>query len=396
MIDTTAWVLHEGPAEDPSQIGRRGEIRSQGQFGELVLEKLALDEVADHEALVEPIYGAWEGNMGHAIDRSPVDVCRQRKESRVVLGNGGVVRVLRTGSAVRHVKEGDVCLFAGVALSDEFGYMKLAHGYDAPNTVGLLAKATKLPGVTLFKIPDRSRLSLRQWAAFSLRYTTAWSNWRVALGALRLQLGEEELPAPHVWGWGGGTTLAELKLAHLQRCATTMVSGSSPHLEEIRRAGITALNRRELGIVEFDERRYAKDDEFRQLYMAGEKRFLEQVKSITGRGVSIFVDYIGSPVNRMTMKALARQGVLATAGWKLGLVTPVNRATECISRHIHVFTHYIRASEVAPAMAFAEEHGWGPDDGMPVYTWEDVPKLVQDFRNNEVPSYYPLYQVTPV
>lgn len=195
--------------------------------------------------------------MGHALDRVPIDICRARSEAKVVLGNSGIAQIIAVGPAVSHVREGDFCLFGGACPQDEFGYMTRAHAYDAPNTVGLLAKISKAPGAMFTKLPETSRFSLRQWAAFSLRYPTAWSNWKVALGALRLQVGEEELPCPHVWGWGGGTTLAELRLAQIEGCASTMISGTDGHLAEIRRAGMRALDRRELGIIDFDEQRYA-------------------------------------------------------------------------------------------------------------------------------------------
>ena len=39
---------------------------------------------------------------------------------------------------------------------------------------------------------------------------TAWSNWELAYGTLRLLLNENDLPHPQVWGWGGGVTLGEL------------------------------------------------------------------------------------------------------------------------------------------------------------------------------------------
>jgi len=73
--------------------------------------------------------------MGHAIEGKQIDVCQQRNEPRVVLGNSGVVRVLRVGSEVDDVCPGDVCLFFGGGKLDQFGYMELAHGYDLPGTL---------------------------------------------------------------------------------------------------------------------------------------------------------------------------------------------------------------------------------------------------------------------
>lgn len=390
MITTEAWVLSEGPPEDTKQVGRKGEKPPARVRGELVLEPFAFDDPKEHEILVEPIYGCWQGNMEHAIDRSPIDICRARGEPKVVIGNSGIARVVRVGSAVKGIREGDLGI-PGDCVLDEFDYMVGAYGYDAPNTIGMLAKQTKVK--EFYKLPDRSKYSLQQWAAWSLRYPTAWSNWQVALGALRLQLNEKQLPVPHVWGWGGGSTFAELDLARLQGCDATMISGS--HVEEIAARGIRALDRHGLGIIDFDERRFAMDEEYRKQYTAGEKAMLGQVKSITKRGVSIFVDYIGSAVYRMTMKALARQGVIATAGWKLGMLTPVNRAVECIARHVHVFTHFANVEEMYPAMAFAEERGWMPEGEIPLYAWEDIPKLVEDFRENRIASYFPLFAVNP-
>jgi hypothetical protein len=67
----------------------------------------------------------------------------------------------------------------------------------------------------------------------------------------------------------------------------------------------------------------------------------------------------------------------------------------CIQRHTYVNTHYARFDEGVDAIAFAEEHGWIPGDDLPVYRWDDVPKLVADFANNSLRSYFPLFAVNP-
>src|ERR1044072_1714271 len=103
-----------------------------------------MPDLTEHEVLAEPIYGCWEGNMNHAFRRTPVDICRQRDEEEVVIGNAGGVRVLRTGRAVTSVVEVSLCLVFCNGVGDEFGYPKKIYGYDAPGTVGLLARQTKL------------------------------------------------------------------------------------------------------------------------------------------------------------------------------------------------------------------------------------------------------------
>jgi len=263
--------------------------------------------------------------------------------------------------------------------------------------VGLLAKSSKAPGAVLTKLPENSRFSLRQWAAFSLRYPTAWSNFRVALGALRLQLSELDLPTPRVWGWGGGTTLAELDLARRFGCDVTMLSGSDAHLRQIESLGIRAVDRRRFGNLVLDEARYAADAEYKGAYQRAEGAFLKLVHEVTqGEGVSIFLDYIGAPVARATLKSLARQGVIASAGWKLGMGLHVNRAVECIARHTHVHTHYARHAEHAVALAFASRTGWLPEvEPEAVYDWEDMPRLAADFAAGRIGSYFPVYRVNP-
>jgi NADPH:quinone reductase-like Zn-dependent oxidoreductase len=377
---TDAWVLEEGAGDDEVGVLRR--------------EEILLPPIDGHEVLVEPLYGSWEGNMAHAVRRKPIDICRARNEPKVVIGNAGVVRVLAVGREVEGIAAEDCCMFFSAGVTDEHGYMVLAHAYDAPGTIGLLAKRTKVHARNLVPIPAGSRFSLEQWAAFSLRYMTAWSNWRVAYTCFRSQLNEDDVPIPHVWGWGGGCTLAELELARINGCEVAMLSGSAHHLDTIEGRGVTAIDRRDFPNLDFDERRYHADESYRTAYLESESRFLATVGEHTDdKGVSIFIDYIGGPVVRATQKALGRLGVVSTAGWKHGMVTPMNRAMECIARHIHVHTHYARISEAAPAMAFAEATGWMPDvAASKVYSFDEIPQLVADYDAGRT-DYFPVYAV---
>lgn len=379
MRTTEAWVLHAGDGKTD-------------EAGELRLEAFSFPDPLPHEVLIAPLFGSWEANMSHAIARRPVDIARQRKEDRVVLGNAGVVRVLEVGSAVRNVRPGDVCAFFGTGVYDAHGYMELAHAYDAPGTVGVLAKETKVDARNMLPLPRDSKYSLEQWAAFSLRYMTAWSNWRVALGAFRLQLSEADVPRPTVWAWGGGTALAQLDLAHRAGCDATLVTATDAHAEEARRRGIAVVDRRAFPNLAFDPERYAADATFRSDYQDSERRFLAEVKQRTGgAGVSIFIDYVGTAVVRATLKALGRQGVLTTAGWKTGMDTPLVRAIECIKRHTHVYTHYARLEEAPHAIAFAEKDGWIPTPSAK-FAWHDVPRLANEYSRGAV-GYFPVFAV---
>jgi NADPH:quinone reductase-like Zn-dependent oxidoreductase len=381
MIKTEAWVLYEGSSRAP-------------EVATLKKEEYSFSDLTEHEVLAEPLYGCWEANMTHALERDPIDVCRRRHDKKVVLGNAGVVRILKGGKAVTKVREGDICLFAPIGTFDASGFPIKVVGYDAPETMGLLAKQMKLHENQVCPIIKETRHSLRQWAAFSLRYATAWSNWKVAYGCWRQQMTEEDCPVPFVWGWGGGVTLAELTLAKQFGCRTAMICSSDDRLALIEEMGIRPVDRREFINLNFDEQRYDADIAYKRSYLASERIFLNLVMDLTGgAGVSIFIDNIGTPVYRATIRSLARQGVITTSGWKLGMTTSANRAVECISRHIHVHTHGCKYSEGVVATYFAEETGWVPPVDSVVYGWDDIPQLAHDYAAGKVNSYFPIYQV---
>ena len=126
MIKTEAWVLHKGDGKLPAKNAT------------LVLEEFSFSDISDEELLVEPIFGCWEGNMSHALDRDPIDICIARKEDKIVLGNAGVVRIIQAGKNVKGLKVGDVALVFCNGVPDKYGYPEKIYGYDAPNTIGVL------------------------------------------------------------------------------------------------------------------------------------------------------------------------------------------------------------------------------------------------------------------
>src|SRR5262245_58048809 len=119
-MKTEAWFLYE------ARSGRDG----------LVREFFELEAPAPDEVIAEPLYGSWEGNMGHALARKPIDLCHYRGEPRVILGNGAVVRIAECGSAVRGFKPGDVVLALSGCELDPYGYPTKIWGFDAPGTMG--------------------------------------------------------------------------------------------------------------------------------------------------------------------------------------------------------------------------------------------------------------------
>lgn len=381
---TEAWVL------------RPSDIKKNPPPGELELDHFAIGEPNDDEVLVEPIYGCWEGNMGHAMDRRPVDICQMRGEDKVVLGNSGVVRVLKPGSPSSPFKEGDFCYVFGSAIQDKYGYMTKALAYDAENTMGIQAKRSVLPACTLMPIPKNTAFSLQQWASFSLRYVTAWANWKIAYNVWRIQMPESIQPVPYVLGWGGGVSLAQLALAKFHGSKVAMVASRPSRLDQIEQAGIIPIDRSNFPHLCYDEKRYYQDAEFREKYTASEKAFLAHIKEINGgEKADMVIDNIGSPVFRATLKALARQGVFTTSGWKAGMQSYTLRAIESISRHQHVHTHYALYSEGIAATHFAEQTGWMAPKEKVIHDWENIGKLGLEYNQGAIESYFPIYQINP-
>lgn len=385
-ITSEAWVLYAGSG------------RQDSKPASLVKESFSFPDITENEILVEPLFGSWEGNMDHALKRQPVDICRLRREPKVVIGNAGVLRVLRAGPAVTKVKPGDLCV-AFAALWDKLGFMGQgqAWGYDAPGTIGMLIKQNKLKESQVVPLPRNTRHPLQAWAAFAIRYFTAYNNWNVAYRCFRLQMSEQDCPAPWVWGWGGGTTLAELELAGLVGCRTAMMSSLPERLRYIAERGILPIDRRLFPDLNYDGESYRNDPSYTKAYDESERAFLDLVKEHTGGdGVSIFVDYIGTPVSLATQRALGRQGVITSAGWKGGMMITHMRAIECINRHTHVNTHYARLCDGPPAVEFAELYGWVPKVSDKVWSWDEIPALAEAYGAGHIFDYFPIYQVNPL
>jgi NADPH:quinone reductase-like Zn-dependent oxidoreductase len=380
-IKTEAWVL------------KAGEKGAKPVATELVRENFEFDSPGPDEVLASPLFGSLEGNMGHAVERRPIDICLARSEEKVVIGNSAVVRVEQCGAEVTTVKEGQKAILFCNGDPDDYGYPRRIFGYDTPGTIGALAKTTKFRQRQLIPIPDDTAYSLEQWAAFSLRYITAWSNWELAYGTLRLLVGADELPRPQVWGWGGGVTMGELVLAKDAGCEAVQIASTDERLAAIENLGIKPLDRRSFIDLYYDKGRFRKDEDYTGRYLAAEKAFMSTVKELTGGSmVNIFVDFVGAPVLRATLKALAREGIITTAGWKEGMMIELVRATECITRHQHIHTHYARYPQGVAAVEYAETNGWLPPVDGRVYAFDEVPQMFKDYREGNV-GWFPIYQV---
>lgn len=376
MITADAWVLHR--QADPSFPLIRGKLQR---------EELSFEAPGDDEALVEPLFVSWEANVDHAISRQPIDVCDQRGEDQVVLGNLGVARVLRQARARAWPPEGAVCMIMPFAKRDRYGYAELIYAYDAPHTVGLLARRTKVRADMLLPVPDGTRHSLPQWAAYA-RYFTAWDNWRVARGCWAIQMGEHPTTDSLVLGWGGDVTFAEMILARQEGFRVAMTASTDERIAFLQDHGITAIDRRRFPCLAASAE---NDQAYRRDHRASEEAFLATIRELSdGLGAAIFIDNIGAPLYRTTLKALARQGVLATVGWKQGMQTSILRASECIKRHLPVHTHVWRYDDCPEIRDYMERTAWLPDPGsLAMYTFDQATQLAEEYYSGNVSSYFP-------
>jgi NADPH:quinone reductase-like Zn-dependent oxidoreductase len=385
-MKTEAWVLRRGG-------------RGTNEPGQLELGIYELPPMSEHHVLAKPVYGAWEANMTHCLERQPIDVCRIRREKQVVLGNAGVVRIVRTGSAVTTCKEGDLCLMVPIGSQDEYGHMIKVFGYDQPDMMGLLAKQAVFHELNVTPIPADTRHSYLRWAGFPVRYATAWDLWKLSYNVWKAQFDLGEFPSPYVSGWGGGVALALAQLGQHFGCPASLVASTEYRLNLLRELGITPIDRRKFPDLDFDEERFDTDREYRAVYLRSEKAFVEAVQRITdGRGVSIFTDNIGAPVFRATLRALGRLGIVATSGWKLGKKLSYDRTAATVNRHILVHVHGCRRTEGVRSVEFAEQHGWlppEPPDGE-VYPWEEIPQLADDYAAGKIQSYAPVFKINPL
>lgn len=382
-MKTEAWVLRHG--KDATEIGPDG-------IAGFDIEPIEIAEPGPGEVLVEPLYAAWEGNLGHAIERRPVDICHERGDEKVVLGNSGVVRVLRSGSGDDRFPEGSLCLVVPCGKADRYGYTEQVHGYDRPGSSGILAKRMVLPEKLLYRVDPSLNLSPEQLTAGG-RYFIAWNNWNVALACWRSQMAGED-PANHlVFGWGGGVSMGGLLLARDLGFRTAMATGSDERAEAVRRLGITPIDRREYpGLAPSA----GAPQELRKLRPASEARFIEDLRALSprGEGAAIVLDHIGGPLYLLSLQVLARQGVLATVGWKAGMRVTHLRAVEAIARHIHVNTHVTHMRDLPPAVEYAAKTGWVPPvDERDIYAWEDARVLAADYNAGRTRSYFPMLRV---
>lgn len=385
MSVADAWILRSGFVTGP--VEHAADALERGSF--------TFRELQPGEAVVEPLLGAWEANIDHAIARQPIDVCSTRDEDEILLGNLGLARIrqIHPDSPKSSLQEGDICMLMPFGVTDRNGYAELVYAYDCPGTTGLLAKTTQVPIQLLLPVPEKSKFSLRQWATYG-RLFTAWDNWHKAFSAWRLQVPDADPADNLVFAWGGGVSLAFLVLAKNAGFQVAMTAGSDERLELLGRYGITPIDRRELPCLNVPKRSH-KDREYSQQHGLSRRKFIDEIQELSsGFGASIIMDNIGEPVYPLTLEALAREGVLTTCGWKAGMRMSHLRGQECIQRHVHLHTHVWHQPSSAATRDAIEAGDWmPPESSITVTGFDDINDMARQSLDHGLPAYYSLYQV---
>lgn len=380
MEETTAWLLYK-----------------KGKKVGLVEEKFEFSSIEAHEVLIEPLFGCWEGNMDHALRYDPVDICQERNEEKVVLGNGGVVRVLKIGTEVSNFKKNDICMLFSTGIPDKYGYPIKVLGYDMKGSIGLLSKRSKVPQHCLIKLPENNGYSLQQWAAFSARFVTAWANWKMAYSAYQLQRPVKSNEVPFIFAWGGGVSFAQALLAKYYGFDVAMIASHPERLDMLKSFGIIPIDRRKYQALNFNEEKYNFDKSYKREYTASVNMFKKDVTSFSpSKDVSIIFDHLGGDNFRTTLRLLGREGVVATAGWKIGMKLSYIRANSCINRQFFIHTHYANLMECIESINFSINNNWNAPINNDYYTWDKIPILADDYSKERIISYFPIYEVNPI
>ncbi|WP_394275176.1 hypothetical protein [Luteococcus sp.] len=344
--------------------------------------------------MATPLLGAWEANIDHAVTRSPIDVCSTREEDEIVLGNLGVVRVdeLGPGCERSNLAPGDVCMLMPFGVTDRHGFAELVHAYDCPGTLGLLARETHLPAELLLPIPPGTRHTLEQWATYG-RLFTALDLWRRAQTILQLQAPDHDPSQELIFAWGGGVALIFLQIAQQHGYRTAMTASSDVRLELITSLGITPVDRRAFPHLNVP-RRTSSQPGAHARHQESRRAFLAAVAELSdGSGAAIVLDNIGEALYPVTLGALAREGVLATCGWKAGMRVSHLRGSECIQRHVHLHTHvWHRHSSAAMRDWFEAGNLVPPSHAISVVNFDEIGRMARTSVEQGLPDYFTLYR----
>jgi NADPH:quinone reductase-like Zn-dependent oxidoreductase len=206
-----------------------------------------------------------------------------------VTGCEGAGDVIRVGSGVEHLKEGDAvvvtpgwsCNRCEYCLSNQES-LCLQYGMLGVKRHGCFAEFVACPAQTLYPLP--ANLSYEEAASIPLVFLTAW---HMLVFRAKIKPGEDVL----VQAAGSGVGIAAIQIAKLYGARIFATASTDVKLQKAKELGADIL-------INYKE-----------------KNFADEIRSITGkRGVDIIFEHTGAEQWAKNMASLARGGRLITCG----------------------------------------------------------------------------------
>ena len=254
-----------------------------------------------------------------------------------ITGSEGAGDVVRVGSCVENIKEGDAVLVTPAwscnrcefCLNDEEP-MCLSYGMLGIARKGCFAEYVAAPAETIYPMP--SNLSYEEAASIPLVFLTAW---HMLISRARIKPGEDVL----VQAAGSGVGIAAIQIAKLYGARVFATASTDEKLQKAKTLGADVL-------INYKE-----------------KDFGEEIRAITGkRGVDVIFEHTGSENWEKNVKSLARRGRLVTCGATSGYQSQIDirfiysRGLSILGSYMgskkdmFEMLHFVRAGKLRPVI----------------------------------------------
>ncbi|WP_457621056.1 zinc-binding dehydrogenase [Persephonella sp.] len=273
-----------------------------------------------------------------------------------IFGSDASGIVVKTGSAVKNVKEGDnVIVYPGLSCGicekcisgkdNECG----SYSILGVLTDGVSAEYVRVPAVNLFKIPEG--LSFEEASAIGITYTTTWHS---LVTRSRIKAGDTVL----IHGGGSGVGTAGIQIAKMLGAKVITTVGDDWKIEKALEIGADHVIN------------YKNED------------FVEKVKAITdGKMCDIVVDHIGESTFTGSIACCKKGGSVVTFGATTGGEPKINLRA-IFGKNIDIHGVYMGTKgEVAYYLRFFPEKLRPVIDS--VFPLEDVTKAYEKLLSRQ-------------
>ena len=332
----------------------------------VVLDEIELRTTGPRDVRMKILAVSAEHNLAHAALADTVHISELRG-GKIYPGNSALGEVTEVGSEVTDFAVGDIAITHCNGQPDRFGFPKTIWAYDTPDSIGWYAEEVVVEDWQIVQAPLDCGLNLWEIAALPLRAPTAYHLWRRAEGIFRLKVPEERCATLNVMGFGGGVSELFLMMAAAKGHNAYFCSGSKERRDALEKFGIIPIDQKVYN-------RFASRDD--------SKAFMKEIKRLTGgEGMHLICDMLRGPVFDAGFSAVAREGVIVSAGWQLTREVKFNSAAASIKQITLDHTHYETLYGVGAA---TELYGsvYKPTIHHEIYPFEDLPRAIVDMQEN--------------